>query len=285
MRRIFHLLAHLRLGAGRYIVDLAVEQRRRGDSVAVCLSDDAEDNWKSDAGMVAELKAASVDVVRIGDTFHRDAATLREAAGRLKGYAASWSPADVVHAHTAMGGLVGRWAGALNVVCTCHGWSPVRPSEHDLQDAMAFSVCDGVASPSTYWSERVTRLAGIPGVRVMPYGFDLLRYPELPPPATSPRNTKRIVCLAELTARKGQDVLIAAMPLVWAAYPNTELHLIGDGDARRQLRAQARAVDPSGQFIVFRGFVERPYLTLREYDLLCLPTRSDNQPVAAGQKG
>ena len=58
MKHVCHLATHLRLGAGRYIVDLAIEQLRRGDSVSVCLSDDAEGNWKSDPAMVAELRNA-----------------------------------------------------------------------------------------------------------------------------------------------------------------------------------------------------------------------------------
>src|SRR6185436_6278968 len=84
----------------------------------------------------------------------------------------------------------------------------------------------------------------------------------------------------ELTARKGQDVLISAMAKVWVTYPEVELYLAGDGDARESLRAQARAIDPEEQRIFFRGFVEKPYRMPSHFDLMCLPTRSDNQPVS-----
>lgn len=271
VRPVYHLMTHLRLGAGRYIVDLAIEQLRRGDSVAVCLSDDAEGNWKSDPAMVEELKRAGVDVVTIGDTFHRNAEGLRAASRRLKEYAGAWSDVSIAHSHTAMGIVIANGAGAPTVVSTCHGWNPERPQEQNLQDAAAFTLATGVTSPSTYWAERVNRLAGISDVKVLPYGFDLTRYPE---PA------KRIICLAELTARKGQDVLLAAMPRVWERHPVVELHLAGDGDSRESLQAQAREVDPRGHRIVFRGFIEKPYRVLPDFDLMCLPTRSDNQPVA-----
>jgi glycosyltransferase involved in cell wall biosynthesis len=278
VRRVYHLVTHLRLGAGRYIVDLAIGQLRRGDAVSVCLSDDAEGNWKSDPAMVEELRRAGVDVVTIGDTFHRNEEGLRAASHRLKQYVGAWAETSVAHSHTAMGIVVANWAGAPTVVATCHGWNPERPQEQDLQDSVAFTFAREVTSPSTYWAERVNRLAGIPNVKVLPYGFDLTRYPELG--VRKPSSAKRIICLAELTARKGQDVLIAAMPRVWERYAGVELHLAGDGDARESLQAQAHQVDSRGDRIVFRGFIAQPYTILPEFDLMCLPTRSDNQPVS-----
>jgi glycosyltransferase involved in cell wall biosynthesis len=285
VKRVYHLVTHLRLGAGRYIVDLAIEQLRRGDFVSVCLSDDAEGNWKSDPAMVDELRNAGVSVTTIGDTFHRNTATLRAAATYLKDYVGAFTEHSVVHSHTAMGAVVAKWAGAPNVVITCHGWNPARSQEQDLQDAVAFTLANGVTSPSTYWAERVHGLAGV-NPKVLPYGFDLARYPDpspgLRPPSPGGRgpSMKRVLCLAELTARKGQDVLIAAMPHVWGKHPDAELHLIGDGDARESLQAQAAEVDLSGHRIVFRGFINKPYSMLPEFDLMCLPTRSDNQPVS-----
>jgi glycosyltransferase involved in cell wall biosynthesis len=297
VKHVCHLVTHLRLGAGRYIVDLAIEQLRRGNSVSVCLSDDAEGNWKSDPAMVAELRNAGVGIVTIGDMFHRKVEGLRAASLHLKDYACGFSERTVVHSHMAMGILVARDAAAPTVVSTCHGWNPSRPAEQDLQDARAFTMANGVTSPSTYWADRVTRLAGIPNVNVLPYGFDLRRYPE---PDTAARRggltlkggparqwrklssglTRRIICLAELTARKGQDVLISAMPRVWETYPEVELYLAGDGDASASLRAQVREIDPHEQRILFRGFIENPYGMLHHFDLMCLPTRSDNQPVS-----
>jgi glycosyltransferase involved in cell wall biosynthesis len=286
VKHVCHLVTHLRLGAGRYIVDLAIEQLRRGDSVSVCLSDDAEGNWKSDPAMVAESRNAGVGVVTIGDMFHRRVEGLRVASLHLRDYAGGFSERTVVHSHMAMGIVVAKDAGAPTVVSTCHGWNPSRPEEQNLQDARAFTMANGVTSPSTYWAERVTRLAGISNVKVLPYGFDLRRYPE---PDTAARRdgfalgdgvATRIICLAELTARKGQDVLISAMPRVWETYPEVVLYLAGDGDASASLRAQARQVDPGEQRILFRGFIEKPYRMLHHFDLMCLPTRSDNQPVS-----
>jgi len=297
MKHVCHLVTHLRLGAGRYINDLAIEQLRRGDFVSVCLSDDAEGNWKSDPAMIAELRNAGVSVVTIGDMFHRNTEALRVASLHLKDYAFGFADRTIVHSHMAMGIAVARDADAPTVVATCHGWNPARPAAQDNQDARAFMLANGVTSPSTYWAERVSRLSGISNVKVMPYGFNLNRYPELDPATRrgvqalgeglgrkwgKPYSclTRRIICLAELTARKGQDVLISAMPHVWGIYPEVELYLAGNGDTRESLRAQAFKIDPEEQRIFFRGFLEKPYRILHHFDLMCLPTRSDNQPVS-----
>src|SRR6185503_13417630 len=141
----------------------------RGDMVSVCLSDDAEGNWKSDPSMVAELRNAGVGIVTIGDMFHRNGDALRAASHHLRDYAFGFTESTVVHSHMAMGIVVARDAGAPMIVSTCHGWNPSRPAEQDRQDAHAFTLANGVTSPSTYWAERVARLSGITNIRVLPY--------------------------------------------------------------------------------------------------------------------
>jgi glycosyltransferase involved in cell wall biosynthesis len=277
---ICHLIAHLRLGAGRYIADLAIEQVRCGHFVSVCLSDDEEGNWKSDPGLIAEMYEAGVNIVMPGDYFHRSVEGLHRAAKIMRENSSLWAGGGIAHAHTAMGAVVARWSGAPKVVCTCHGWSLSRQPEYDLQDAIAFLNCNVILSPSRYWADFVSRVAGRCDVKVQPLGFDLSRYPESKTVYNKDRNSEKIVCVAEMTARKGQAVLMDAMPLVWARYPNAHLTFMGKGDAEQELMARSKGVDPGGRRIHFRGFVMNPFLSLGEFDVMCLPTLSDNQPVA-----
>jgi glycosyltransferase involved in cell wall biosynthesis len=278
--RIVHLVPHLRLGAGRAVVDLAARQARgRRHDVLVALADDAEGTWRSDATLVQELASAGVPTASIGDFFHRDVAGLARSAERLELLVGPWTNATVVHAHTALGAAVGRWAGAHHTIVTCHGWTLDRAADYTLQDALAFAMADVIVSPSTYWAERVASLPGTSAVRVVPYGFDLSRYPIVRHEQRS-SGPLRIVCVGELTRRKGQDVLVEAMPIIWRIAPGTELHMMGDGDLAQTLRARAAQLDPERRRILFHGHVRWPYGELADFDLFCLPTRSDNQPVA-----
>ena len=278
--RIIHLITHLRLGAGRAIVELAAHQAGSASAVVVGMADDAEGNWRSDPRLIHELEDAGVRTLTVGDFFHRDVRLLREAAARLRVAVGSWE-STVVHAHAAMGVAVARWAGAPAVVATCHGWSPDRAPAFDVQDALAFSLADAIISPSTYWARRVSELSGVTGARlhVIPNGVDLGAYPSMPR-ALSRGGPMRIVCVGELTHRKGQDVLLEAMPRIWAQAPDTELHFFGDGDQADVIRALASTIDPDGARVVVRGHVLYPYGELGSFDVFCLPTRSDNQPLA-----
>jgi len=290
-RHIVHAIAQLRFGAGRYVVDTAVEQHRRHPGrVSVVIGDDGEEPWVSSPVQIAELESHGIPVVRCGDLFHRDVRGFKAAAERLRRLArpkgralraeGDWLPGSVVHAHTAMTAVVARWAGAPIVVCSCHGWSHERPAAFDLQDALAFSMADAVTTPSTHWARVLKERAGLDDVPLIPYGFDLARYPHrVPRPAATDRRL-RVVCVGELTARKGPDVLLDAMALLWRRHPGAEVHFIGDGDQATAVRAHARSLDPSGSRVVFHGLVPAPYAMLGEFDLFALASRSDNQPVA-----
>ncbi|MEV0775745.1 glycosyltransferase family 4 protein [Streptomyces sp. NPDC050433] len=54
------------------------------------------------------------------------------------------------------------------------------------------------------------------------------------------RGKKIILCVSRLVARKGQDVLVRALPLIRRAVPEAALVLVGQGPDERRLRALAR---------------------------------------------
>ncbi len=260
-------------------MDLAIQQAQSNtDDVRVAVADEAEGNWRSDSHLLEEVRTAGIPVFPVGDFFHRAPDALADSVTRLCALLGEWGQASVVHAHTAMAGAVAHWAGARRVVVTCHGWNTSRPAEYDLQDALAFSLADAIVSPSSYWAGRIAALPGRLRPIVIPNGFDFSRYPTLSRDVTGDR--LRIACVGELTARKGQDVLLEAMPHVWAQHPGAELHLLGEGDASAALRARGAQLDPTSGRVVFHGHVPRAYRFLAQCDLLCLPARSDNQPVA-----
>jgi glycosyltransferase involved in cell wall biosynthesis len=278
-RSVVHVVPQLRLGAGRYVVDTALEQVRSGFRVFVAVGTDAEGEWQSDVRLIRELSDGGATVLKGGDVFHRSVATLLESARTIRALLPTSAGAGVAHAHTAMAAAAARWAGIETVVVTCHGWNVERDRAFDLQDALAFGLVDAVTSPSAYWANALKRDMGIGEVSVIPVGLDLRRYP---PPAHAGlgKGPFRIATLAELTERKGIVDLLDAMPAVWSQAPDVELHLFGDGDARQALEARAGTLDPRANRVVFHGFVTDPYVRIQGFDLFCLPSRSDNFPVA-----
>jgi phosphatidylinositol alpha-1,6-mannosyltransferase len=84
-----------------------------------------------------------------------------------------------------------------------------------------------------------------------------------------------VVCVSRMVARKGQDVLVRALPAIRERVPDAALLLVGDGPHRG---AVEKLVDAAGlrEHVVFAGRV--PWHETPAYydagDVFCMPTRT-----------
>jgi phosphatidylinositol alpha-1,6-mannosyltransferase len=76
------------------------------------------------------------------------------------------------------------------------------------------------------------------------------------------RDAPVICCVSRLVARKGQDMLIRALPRVARAIPRARLLIVGSGPHERVLRSLAQR-SRVGDRVVFAGAV--PYAELPAY--------------------
>jgi glycosyltransferase involved in cell wall biosynthesis len=278
---VIHVIAQLRFGAGRCVVDMAVEQARsHKHNVIVCISTDADEHWRSDPKLVSELVEQGIKVHTIGDFFHRRAASIHECGRRLRTLQKDNREPSVVHAHTAMAAAAGHWARPDALIATCHGWGPGRPAEVDLQDSLTYQLCDSILTYSDHWANRLRKDMAVSNPKVLSMGVNLERFPPKVQRNLDDSVPLRIVTVCELTPRKGVDLLLNAMPVLWRHKPDVELHIMGHGDAAEDLRRQAAETDPERKRIFFYGTVANPYAQLADYDLFVLPSRSDNLPIA-----
>jgi phosphatidylinositol alpha-1,6-mannosyltransferase len=120
---------------------------------------------------------------------------------------------------------------------------------------------DVLTTISRYTRSRVAAAFGPrAALEVLPAGIDTERFRPDPAARTELRGRYRIgdaplvVCVSRLVARKGQDTLIRALPLVRQRVPGARLLLVGDGPARDRLQrlAMAAGVD---EHVVFAGSV------------------------------
>jgi glycosyltransferase involved in cell wall biosynthesis len=80
---------------------------------------------------------------------------------------------------------------------------------------------------------------------------------------------------AGLINRKGIEQVVRVL----VQEPRFHLFLLGDGPEKESLRRLALDLRVESR-VVFLGFVPYPYVYAREFDVYCLPSRSEGQPMA-----
>jgi phosphatidylinositol alpha-1,6-mannosyltransferase len=95
-----------------------------------------------------------------------------------------------------------------------------------------------------------------------------------------------VVCVSRMVARKGQDVLVRALPSIRERVPDAALLLVGDGPHRRQVERLVADLG-LGDHVVLTGQV--PWVSTPAYyaagDVFCMPTRTRRgglEPEALG---
>ncbi|MGH3911963.1 MAG: glycosyltransferase family 4 protein [Pseudonocardiaceae bacterium] len=208
---------------------------------------------------------------------------LRRAAGLLQelGCASVWFGAA---APLALLGPALRRAGARWVVASSHGhevgWSMVPAGRHALR--RIGTDADVVTVVSRYTRRRVSSAFGPQAaLELLPPGVDTDTFRPDPAARAEIRRRHRlgaapvVVCISRLVARKGQDVLIRALPAIRSQVPGVRLLLVGGGPRRAVLHRLARSCGITDA-VVCTGSV--PWSELPAYyaagDVFALPCRT-----------
>jgi phosphatidyl-myo-inositol dimannoside synthase len=177
-----------------------------------------------------------------------------------------------------------RRAGVERVVGSTHGhevgWSMLPGGRQTLGRIGADA--DVLTTISRYTRSRVAGAFGPrAALEVLPSGIDTERF--RPDPAARAELRRRyrvgdaplVVCVSRLVARKGQDVLIRALPLVRERIPGARVLLVGDGPGGDRLRRLARDADVT-EHVVFAGAVPETELPAHHAvgDVFALPCRT-----------
>ncbi len=169
-------------------------------------------------------------------------------------------------------------------VSAAHGfeyWLSIAPGAHALM-RRATSRAARVPVMCSAFIARVVRTAvprGVP-VSVMYPGADTQMFrPDLPVEDLLERHGLAgrpvVVCVSRLVARKGQDVLIRAMPEIGRRVPDAALLIVGGGPYRQTLEDMAAELAP-GDSVVFTGQVSEEDLPryYRAGNVFAMPCRS-----------
>ena len=239
-RHVLHVAQPTTAGVARVVADLVADQVARGWQVTVACP---PEGWLPDevrtAGATWQAWSATRDP---GPAVLTETRTLGRLIARL-------AP-DLVHLHSSKAGLAGRFAlrNRRPTVFQPHAWSMlagpplVRRAARSWERFGARWV-DRIAVVSTAERDQGVH-AGIAGpYALLPNGVDTGRR------ASADRGEARgrlglptapwAVCAGRVCRQKGQDLLLAAWPLVVAALPDARLAIVGDGPDLDTLTARA----------------------------------------------
>ncbi len=175
-------------------------------------------------------------------------------------------------------GLSPRWTWSLSL----HGPTELADVEgHNLpakvHDASA------VVCISDFTRSQVSAFAD-PGdlgrLHTVRCGIDVTRFSAGPTPRVKDDDVVRILCVAAMSRRKGQGVLLEAMSQLVTQGMPVRLTLAGDGPERIRLEAGARRLGSTGT-VTFAGAVGHDGVVelYRQCDIFCLPSFSEGLPT------
>lgn len=227
------------------------------------------------------LEKEGVQTVRMplaARAYSRERAAIRELLAEL-------AP-DVVHTHgyrsDVVDGAVARAAG-IPVISTVHGFTGggVRNRIYEWIQERAFRDFDAVVAVSRPIAERLER-RGVPrsGIHLIPNAFDgaasVVERAAARDRLGLPKDEFTIGWVGRLSAEKGPDVFIDALPLL--AEPRPAAAIVGGGPDEPALHERAARDGVDGR-IRWLGVVPGAGALLGAFDLLVLSSRTEGIPI------
>jgi glycosyltransferase involved in cell wall biosynthesis len=204
----------------------------------------------------------------------------------------------VVHTHTAKAGTLGRlaasWCKVPVVVHTYHGhvlhsyFSPAKTRFFvEIERWLARRTTRLLTVAEQVRDDLIAHHVGRPEQYVVvPLGLDLDQFQhadrlrgELRRELGLPADAPLVGIVARLVAVKAHEVFLAAAVKVNQAIPSCRFLLVGDGDRRAELEAEARRLGLGDRvlFLGWRADLDRLYADL---DVVALTSKNEGSPVA-----
>jgi glycosyltransferase involved in cell wall biosynthesis len=287
--KLLQVVPPLRGGAGRLVVSMANALAQVGHQVWLIYPLSTK-SLSSDDG-ITRVISPSVRTVDI-NLFTRDHDSYWKNLLLLTTLLSTENP-DIAHGHTgptclaiAVARLIVK--GSFSVVGTWHSWSPNRPNWMNDQDSLAYKLMDQVITDS-FFNVSVLKEIGIPNPKVI-YPVVEAWGPFLHSPDESnlrkrrylQRNKLVICCIAEVSRRKNQGLIINLVNELKSHNIVVELRIIGPIAENEYLTTLSSAYPnliAQGQ-VVFYGHVDDPWELTKECDLFVFPSLSEGLGMA-----
>jgi glycosyltransferase involved in cell wall biosynthesis len=279
---VLHVLEALGGGTAKHLIDVVTHTTAVRHEVAVPRR---RVRWLSDDQAVDSLAAAGA-VVHIVEMRREPAHPFNLGAmAQVRRLIHSRRP-DIVHAHSSVGGAVGRIAatgtGAARMY-TANGVATGRVSL-TLERVLA-RLTDHTVAVSESEGQRMLELglAQPATLTVIPNGIDLARPAHrtmrLRDDFGIPHGVPLVGGLARLVPQKSPEIFVRACALVARRHPDAHFLLIGSGVLEKRVRAEIQRLGLAARFHLHPEF-DSPSSVLDELDVFLSTSRFEGGPYA-----
>jgi glycosyltransferase involved in cell wall biosynthesis len=261
-------------GAERYVVDLALELRRRGRDVELACS--------ADGPLRRDLDAAGVPVHTVSDRLAKRRFDSRYARS-LRALVRS-GDYDVVHAHiyASIAAAAVATAGVdVPLVVTEHTAAPWRRRPARVASQLAYRRAAHVTVVSQEIREQIVEDFGASAGKVT-FVQNAVAPHDGSPADDLPDECNDAVLIgrvARLEPEKGMHVFIDAAAELAVGWPRAQFLVIGDGPLRVDLERHAEERGVAGR-VHFLGFRDDARALIAQLDVLAISSLTDGSPLA-----
>jgi len=208
---------------------------------------------------------------------------------------------EIIHTHTAKAGTLGRiaaivalWGRRRQIFHTFHGhvfhgyFSPLKSRLFILVERFLASFTDQIIAVSERTRDDLIRYRIAPPskVKCIPLGLDLDRFADcerlrgrLRAEIGVSAETKLVGIVARLVPIKAIDLFLRAARLIRDSGAQVRFVIVGDGELRTDLEAQARSLALAGD-VLFLGFRQDLDLIYADLDVAVLCSNNEGLPVS-----
>jgi glycosyltransferase involved in cell wall biosynthesis len=204
----------------------------------------------------------------------------------------------VVHTHTAKAGFVGRIAARLAgvpvVLHTFHGhvfhsyFSPTKSRLYILIERFGARLSTRIITISPRLREEIANYGVTKSERIeiIPLGFELDLFASQPRATGDfrrslgiPMDAKLVGAVGRLVPIKNLQLLLEAAALARQSDPNIRVVLVGDGELREELKAQAAAMGLA-EAVVFAGWRRDLANVYADLDAVVISSHNEGTPAS-----
>jgi glycosyltransferase involved in cell wall biosynthesis len=294
--RIMRIIARLNVGGPAIHVSLLTAKLGAPDfeSLLVC---GTIDPGEGDMTYYAEAHGVKPVVIpELGRSLHpvRDIKTLWKVYQLIRQYRP-----QVVHTHTAKAGFIGRLAARLAgvpvVVHTFHGhvfrgyFSPLKTRFFILLERFAALLSDTIITLTEGLRRDLAetyRVARRSRITVLPLGLDLQPFADHPRKEGAfrrawniPESAPLIGIVGRIVVVKNHALFIEAAARVKAQLPEARFVVVGDGDLRAEVEAQAAALGLR-ESVIFTGWQRDLASIYDDLDVVVISSINEGTPVS-----